>query len=93
MRYRCEVAFRRDAETSTPDACAPQNGRVPACSCRDPSAQIQNRHANGETVGHLIENDALQSVGNVAVDLDPAVDRSGMHDQAIRFQEFRAFFR
>src|SRR5882724_3141135 len=54
-------------------------------SCGNSPAQVEDSHANGEAVGDLIENDALQSVGNVAVDLDAAIDRAGMHDQAIRF--------
>ncbi len=35
----------------------------------------------------------MKSIGDFAVDLDSAVDRAGMHDQAIRFQKFCAFFR
>ena len=62
-------------------------------SCRDPSAEIQNGHAHGQTVGHLIENDALLAIGDFAVDLDAAIDRAGMHDQAIGLQQFRALFR
>src|SRR3954470_14003522 len=57
-----------------------------AASSRDPSAQIKDRHAHSQAVRHLIENDALQAVGHFAVDLDAAVDRSGMHDETIRFQ-------
>src|SRR5437870_6353017 len=55
-------------------------------SCRDPSAQIQDCHAHGQTVGHLIENDALISIGQLAVDLDSAIDRARMHDQTIGLQ-------
>ena len=33
----------------------------------------------------------MRAVGDFAVDFDAAVDRAGMHDQAIRFQQFRAF--
>jgi hypothetical protein len=40
----------------------------------------------------LIENDAVQSIGDLAVDLDAAVDGTGMHDQAIGLQKFGAFF-
>ncbi len=61
-----------------------------ALMARDSSAEIQNRHAHGQTVGHLIENDALISIRQLAVDLDPAIDRPGMHDQTIGLQQFRA---
>ena len=66
---------------------------MPAFSRGDSSAQIKNSHAHRETIGDLVENHALQAVGDFAVDLDPAVDRSGMHDQTIGLQKFRAFFR
>jgi hypothetical protein len=39
----------------------------------------------------LIENDALQSIGDFAVDLDSTVDGTRMHDQTIGLQKFRAF--
>src|SRR4029077_10773257 len=71
---------------------SPETSWRPAPSSRDSSTQIENGHANGETVGDLIEDDALQSVGDVAVDLDPAVDRTWVHDEAIRFQKLCAFF-
>jgi len=63
------------------------------CSRRYPSAEIKNRHAHGETVGHLIEDDALRPISEIAIDLDPPVDRTGMHDQAIGLQQFGSSFR
>src|ERR1043166_46644 len=57
-------------------------------SRRDPSAQVQDCHAYGQSVGDLIENDTLQAVCDFAVDLDAAVNRARMHDETIRFQEF-----
>src|SRR5205814_10709591 len=57
-----------------------------AASRRDASAQVQNSHTQSEAVGHLIENDALTSVGQLAVDLDSAIDRPWMHDQTIGLQ-------
>src|ERR1041385_5583394 len=63
--------------------------RSPDFSRRDSSAEIKNGHAHGQTVGNLIENDAACSVGDFAVDLDAAIDRPRMHDQAIRLQQFR----
>src|SRR5206468_9135405 len=62
-------------------------------SCGDASAQIKNRHAHRQTVSHLIENNAVSAVGHFAVNLDSAVDWTGMHDEAIRFEHFSAFFR
>ena len=47
---------------------------------RDSSAQVKNRHAHSETVGDLVKNHALQAVGDFAIDLDTAIDRSGMHN-------------
>src|ERR1700751_5532573 len=37
-----------------------------AFSCCNPSAQIKNSHSHRETVGDLVENDALQAVGYFA---------------------------
>ena len=51
------------------------------------------QHAHCEAIRDLIEDHALQTVGDFAVDLDPAVDRPGMHNQAIWLQKFCAFFR
>ena len=42
--------------------------------------------AHGQAVGHLIENDALISIGDFAVDLDPAINRAGMYGQTIGLQ-------
>src|SRR5438874_4397349 len=53
---------------------------------------MENSHPDGEPVGHLVENDALQAVGDVAVDFNAAVDRAGMHDQTLWFQKFCALF-
>src|SRR6476619_3044260 len=50
-------------------------------SCCDPSAEIEDGHPHGETVGDLFENDALGAVREFAVDLDAAIDRTRMHDQ------------
>ena len=54
-------------------------------------AKIKNGHAHGEAVGDLFENHALRAVGDIAVDLDAAIDRAGMHDQAVRLEAARAF--
>src|SRR5580693_5757002 len=44
-------------------------------------AEVKHGHADGEAVGHLVEDDAAAAVGEVAVDLDAAVDRAGVHDE------------
>src|ERR1051325_2616503 len=62
-------------------ACASR--KKPLQSCRDSSAQVQNRHAHGETVGDLIENNALQAVGDFAIDLDPAIDRTRSEERRV----------
>src|SRR3954471_24782172 len=52
--------------------------RDPPClSCRNASAEVENGHAHREAVRDLIENDAARPVGEIAVDLDSALDRSG----------------
>src|SRR4030095_11109861 len=65
---------------------------VALMSRRDSSTKIQNSHAHGEPVGDLVENDALQAVGDFTVTLDAAVDRPRMHDQTIGFQKLRPLF-
>src|SRR2546423_293560 len=62
-------------------------------SCRDPSAEIEDGHADRETVGYLLEDDALGAIGQFAVDLDAAIDRPGMHDEAIGLEPFAALLR
>jgi len=55
--------------------------------------QIENGHSHRDAVGDLLENDRVRTVGDLRGDLDAAVDRSGMHDQTIGLQQFRAFLR
>ena len=87
-------ASRQNAENSGQHARAPHSLlKIERSLTRNSSAQIENCHAHRETVGDLVENHALQAVGDFAVDLDPAVDRSGMHDQAVGLQKSRAVFR
>src|SRR5438552_81509 len=62
-------------------------------SCRNSSTEIKNSHAHGQAVGDLVKNDALCAVSDFAVDLDAAIDRPRMHDQAIRLQKFCPLFR
>jgi len=66
---------------------SPKCSSIALTSRRDSSAEIKNGHPHRQAVGHLVEDYALQSVGYVTVDFDPAIDRAGVHDQAIRFQQ------
>src|SRR6266550_5289926 len=81
-----KFAMTRTSSPAREGACAPQR-KISHSRCDSP-AEIKDGHADGETVGHLIENDALQSVGDVAIDLDPTINRSGVHDQTIRIRAF-----
>ena len=45
--------------------------------------QIEDRHANGDPVGDLAGDYRRRVVGNLGGDLDPAVDRSRVHDQGL----------
>ncbi len=58
-----------------------------------PAAEIKHRHAHGEAVGHLIEDDALRAVRQFAVDLHAAIDWPGMHDQTVRLEQPGPLFR
>src|SRR5690606_27662631 len=46
-------------------------------------AEVEDGHAHGDAVGHLIQNHAALAVGQLAVDLHPAVDRAGVHDDGL----------
>jgi hypothetical protein len=59
---------------------SPEQPALARFSRRNPSAQVENGHAHGETVGDLVENYALHAIGQVAVDFDPAIDRARVHD-------------
>lgn len=77
--------FREGAKPGTRGACAPQIGV--ALSRGNSSAQIKHRHAHGQTVGHLVEDDTLAPIGHLAVYLHAPVDRARVHDQAILLEE------
>jgi hypothetical protein len=62
-------------------------------SCCDSSAQIENGHPDGEAVGDLFQDHTLRAISQLAVDFNAAIDRAGVHDQAIGFQPLAAFFR
>jgi hypothetical protein len=65
---------------------------VALLSRRNSPAEVENGHAYGETICDLIQNHALQAVGDFAVDLDAPIDWARMHDEAIGLQQSRAFF-
>src|SRR6185369_4595273 len=48
------------------------------------SAEVEHGHADGDAVGHLLEDNAAGGVGDVAVDLDTAVDWARVHDDSVR---------
>ena len=54
--------------------------------------QEQDGHSDCQTIGHLLENEGAVAVGDLAVDLHSAIDWTGMHDQAIGFQQFGPIF-
>src|SRR5690242_2503560 len=62
---KLKTRLREGAKPNTRGGCAPQKGI--SRSCRNSSAEIKNRHSHGETVGDLVENDALQAVRHLAV--------------------------
>ena len=50
----------------------------------------ENRHADGEAIGDLLEDDGAFGIGDVAIDLDTAIDGAGMHDQDVGLGEREA---
>ena len=46
-------------------------------------AEVEDSHADSDAVGHLLEDDAAGGVGDVAVDLDAAVDGARVHDDGV----------
>ncbi len=48
-------------------------------------AEVESGHADGDTVGDLLEDYAAGRVSDIAVDFNAAVDRPRMHDDGIRF--------
>src|SRR5581483_11006368 len=46
----------------------------------------EHRHAHEHAVGDLLEDQRALAVGDVARDFDTAVDRPGMHDDALRLR-------
>src|SRR5258706_2099742 len=52
--------------------------------------EIQDRHADGDAVGDLLEDHRVRAVGDGAVDLDAAVHRSRVHDDDVRLRQPRA---
>src|SRR5712691_5279461 len=52
---------------------------------RSAREEIEHRHTDRHTVGNLLENDRVRTVGDLRGDFDAAVHRSGMHDDDVGF--------
>jgi hypothetical protein len=50
----------------------------------------EDGHADGEAVGDLFQYEGAAAVGDVAVDLNAAVDGAGVHDESVGFGEGEA---
>lgn len=48
--------------------------------------EVQDGHADRESVGHLLEDDGTLAIRGVGIDLHPAIDRARVHDQDIGLQ-------
>src|SRR6266516_5352183 len=46
--------------------------------------QEQHGHAHGQAIGDLFEHDGPFAIGDLAVDLDTAIDRARVHDEYVR---------
>src|SRR5947208_2172489 len=56
------------------------------------STKVKGRHTHSETIGYLIENNAPLAISYIAVNFHSAVNRAGMHDEAVGLEPFRAGF-
>ena len=45
--------------------------------------QVKHRHAHGDAVSHLLENQRTSAVGDLGRNLDAAIHRAGMHRDRI----------
>src|SRR5215218_646981 len=52
--------------------------------------QKEHGHAHRQAVGHLLQNYRARAVRDITVNFNPAINRSGMHDQHIRFGLLKA---
>lgn len=48
-------------------------------------AKVEDCHADGDTVGDLVEDEGVGGVGEIGVDFDAAVDRAWVHDDGVWF--------
>src|SRR4029450_12652961 len=74
------VVYRRSAQLSV--LIQPRHALVHLF--RSAGEQIQHRHSNCHTVGHLLENHRVGTVGDIGGDFNSTVHRTGMHDDDIR---------
>jgi hypothetical protein len=52
---------------------------------------VKNSHTYGDAVTNLFEDDGARSIGDIAVDFDPAIDGTRMHDDCIGLHPRSAF--
>ena len=57
---------------------------------RATSEQIKQRHAEGDAIRHLIEDQRVGALGNFGGDLDTTIDRARVHDEAVGLEAGRA---
>src|SRR5450756_2416268 len=60
--------------------CPPLSNRFMFSSTRQ---EVQDRHANGPAVGHLVEDHRVRAVGHLGCDLDPPDHWTRVHDQHV----------
>src|SRR5205807_1220653 len=58
-----------------------------------PREQVEDRHSHGNAVGHLIENHAERTVGDVGIDLHAAIHRPRMQDEDVPRRALQSFAR
>jgi len=51
-----------------------------------PGTKIEDGHADGDAIGHLLQNHAARSIGELTVDFHAAVDGTRVHDDRLGIQ-------
>src|SRR5262249_9656332 len=85
MRATLPPSTSTSASTSVPLAGSmsrPPRSRIVSLTAAT-AEEVEDRHADGDAVGHLLEDDRALAVGDRRVHLDAAVDRPGMHDDGV----------
>src|SRR5690606_42078077 len=55
--------------------------------------EVEHGHAYGDAVRHLVEDDGVRAVGDVAVDLDSTIHRTGVQDDEVARRALHALAR